>query len=354
MFKSPITTGIGSLPHVDKVKACKIVIDSFDIPFWPQLPNISFLESMIPQYSEFMPFIKYDHKKKRVYVERDSSSALDVFYNDCGMDGVKPITSEYSIGFQEFIKQIEGKKYDVLKGHITGPITFTLGLKDASDKYIFYDEELREIALMLLKAKARWQVKELSKYSDKVIIFIDEPILSAVGGSTYLGVSTEEMLRLLTEIITAIKEAGAISAIHCCGKADWEMVIEAKPDILNFDAYAYFDTFCMYHPLISKFIESGGFLAWGIVPTSNEIVKEDIDSIYKIMLERLNQLSLYIDKETLLARLILTPSCGTGSLSEAAAERVFSILKGLKGKMLDQLYKTGSCFLSTGKPLKAL
>jgi methionine synthase II (cobalamin-independent) len=340
MFNAPITTGIGSLPHLDKVKACKIVFDSFDIPFWPQLPNVSFLESMIPQYSESMPFIKYEHKKQRAYIERDDSSALDVFYNNCGMDGISPITSQYSSGISEFIKQLDEKKrFDCLKGHITGPITFTLGLKDSFDRYIFYDEELREIALMLLKAKARWQVRELSKFTDKVIIFIDEPILSATGGSAYLGVSTEEMSRLLSEVISAIKEAGAISAIHCCGKADWDMVIGTQPDILNFDAFSYFDTFCMYHPRISQFIERGGYLAWGIVPTTNEIQNEDINSIYKRMTQGLNQLSLYINKERLLERLILTPSCGAGSLNEAEAEKVFSILKGIKGLLQRQFYQ---------------
>lgn len=339
MFKSPITTGIGSLPHIDKAKACQIVFDSFDIPFWPQLPNISFLESMIPQYSQNMPFIRYDLNKRNAFIERDSSDALDIFYNKCGMDGYEPITPQYSVGFHEFIRQLDTKKrYDFLKGHITGPITFTLGIKDTSDRYIFYDEELREIALMLLKAKARWQVRELSRFTDKVIIFIDEPILSAVGSSAYLGVSTEEISRLISETITAIKEAGALAAIHCCGKADWEMVIGASPDILNFDAYDYFDTFCMYYKSIKEYLNKGGYLAWGIVPTSNEIRGKDVNNIYEKMIAGINQLSIHIDKEILLENLILTPSCGTGSLNEADAEKVFSILKGLKAQVEKSLF----------------
>ena len=342
MIKSPITTGIGSLPHMDKDRACELVFDTFDIPFWAQMPNISFLESMIPQYSEFMPFIKYDFNKRNVYIERDESDALDVFYNGCGIDGVLPITLKYSIGLQEFLKRIKGNHYELLKGHITGPLTFTLGLKDVEGKYIFYDEELREIALMLLKAKARWQVKELSKHADKVIIFIDEPILSATGSSAFLGVPVQEMSRLLSETIIAIKEAGAISAIHCCGKADWEMVIATQPDILNFDAYGYFDTFCMYHKLIDRFLDKGGYLAWGIVPTSNDIEGEDTESIFKRMLERIDQLSKFIDRKKLLNRLILTPSCGTGSLNELQAEKVFSILKALKELMLKHFYQDKS------------
>ena len=60
MFQSFNTTGIGSLPHTDPVEACKIILDSVDIPFWPQLPHRSFLESMVPMYSEGFPFIRIE------------------------------------------------------------------------------------------------------------------------------------------------------------------------------------------------------------------------------------------------------------------------------------------------------
>ncbi len=58
MFSPFLTTGIGSLPHTDPEEACGLVLATFDIPFWPQLPKLSFRESMIPQFSEGMPFFK--------------------------------------------------------------------------------------------------------------------------------------------------------------------------------------------------------------------------------------------------------------------------------------------------------
>ncbi len=334
MFSRFMTTGIGSLPHIDTRKASELIFESFDIPFWPQLPKISFKEAMIPQYSEGMPFLKMDIQKERIWIERDNSDSLNEFYENYSEDLKIPISQGYTAGFYEMVGQLKGKSFTYLKGQITGPLTFTLGLKDANGRYIFYDEELREVALMLLKAKARWQIDELKKYSDKVIIFIDEPILSALGSSAYLSVSEEESLRLLSEIIGGVKDSGAVAGIHCCGKADWGMVINSAPDILNFDAYDYFDTIEIYHEQLNGFLSAGGYLAWGIIPTTIDIRSENKESIiirFRTIFERLSK---NIDVETLASHSLLTPSCGTGSLNEEEAEKVFTLLKGLKESLL--------------------
>src|SRR5208337_1189613 len=82
-IKAFSTTGIGSLPHRNAVDACELVLRTFDIPFWPQLPNISFRESMIAQYSEGMPFMKSDEKGGKIWVSRDESDELERFYESC-------------------------------------------------------------------------------------------------------------------------------------------------------------------------------------------------------------------------------------------------------------------------------
>ncbi|NIV33365.1 MAG: hypothetical protein GWN58_29140, partial [Anaerolineae bacterium] len=41
----------GSLPHTDSAAACRLALSTLDIPTWPQLPRLSFLENMYVQYS---------------------------------------------------------------------------------------------------------------------------------------------------------------------------------------------------------------------------------------------------------------------------------------------------------------
>lgn len=334
MLKPFSTTGIGSLPHVVPVDACSLILETFDIPFWPQLPKRSFLEWMIPQYIEGMPYVKINLEDKTLVISRDKSDELERFYETCKDDCRIAISEDHAKGLHVFLKIIKGRRFDLLKGQITGPLTFTLGLRDTEGRLLFFDEELREIALMLLKAKIRWQIDVLRPYSKDIIIFIDEPILSAIGSSTYVGVSREETLRLLRETVDAIVESGATPGIHCCGNADWALIIESGTRVLSFDAYGYFDSLSICREELLEFLKKGGYLAWGIIPTTEAIVSETFESIRDRFDKEFKRLSIHIPKELLLKQSLLTPSCGTGARSIDETIKIFQLLMRLKESLL--------------------
>jgi hypothetical protein len=324
------TTGIGSTPHTIPGAACELIEAAFDIPFWPQLPQISFRESMVAQYAEGMPFLRIDDKLEKIWVERDDSDDLDRFYETHAEGASVAISSTHAAGLASFLKTFANKRFKVLKGHITGPLTFTLGLKDASGTSIYFDEELREIGSMLLQAKIRWQVDLLNQLADEVIIFIDEPIFSAIGSSSYLGVCDDEVLRLLGDSVSAIENAGGISGIHCCGKADWQMIIKSGVRILNFDAFEYFDTLAMYSKDIRAFLEKGGYLAWGIVPTSDIGVTAKDEEVAASFKEKLSRLHDLTGSDLVYKQSLITPSCGAGSRTEAETEKIFAMVRRVK------------------------
>jgi methionine synthase II (cobalamin-independent) len=334
MFIPFSTTGIGSLPHTNPDEACSLVLHTFDIPFWPQLPKLRFHELMVPQFSEGIPFLKVDEKKEKIWIERDESNVLTEFYETYTDDLEMAVSEKYSAGLHAFIKKIKNKHFHFLKGQITGPITFTLGLKDPEGKLVYFDEELREISLMVLKAKIKWQIRLLKQYADSVIIFIDEPILSALGTSGYIGVNTLEAERLLSETSDTVKQAGGIPGIHCCGKADWPLVINSAVKIISFDAYDYSETISIYPAEFTEFLRGGGYLAWGIVPTTDSIREENADSIKKRFDKSMERLSKSIPSGLLRSQILLTPSCGAGSRSVEEAEKVFHVLVELKKLLL--------------------
>jgi hypothetical protein len=323
------TTGIGSLPHSDANQAASLSLEALDVPFWPQLPRVSFRESMVTQYSEGMPSVRVEPDRQAIWVERNDEE-ITRFYETTEEDSRIAISEDYAKGLYAFLELLKGRRFDILKGHITGPLTFTLGLVDEGGKPVYYDEELREISLMLLKAKARWQIDILGRFAKKVIIFIDEPILSALGGTSYMGVSTGEAERMLKDVASAVKAAGGIAGIHCCGRADWPMVLQSGVDIMNFDAYGFGDTLAIYPDETIAFLEQGGVLAWGMVPTTDDIGKEDEQSILRLFRKRLETLARNVPEELLLRGIILTPSCGTGSRSVEETLKVFQLLIRLK------------------------
>ncbi len=336
MFQSFNSTGIGSLPHLDAEEACRVILDSVDIPFWPQLPHRSFLEQMVPQYSEGFPFVKTEDED--IYAGPADEKELAAFYEAIANNAGFPISEEYSTGFYAFLKILDEQnlKFKAIKGHITGPMTFALSLTDKEKRPIFFDEEMRELSLELLKGKVTWQMEKLKPYAEKIMIFIDEPILSALGTSAYLGVSNEETLRMLKAIVSHIQECGGIAAIHCCGKADWPLVLSSGINVFNYDAYDFWDTLKLYPEEIKAFIDNNGFIACGIVPTTEEIREVD----FKGLKERLEQglISLEnigIPKDKLRNQILITPSCGTGSLDIENALKAFSLVKELRNSYVE-------------------
>lgn len=331
------STGIGSLPLKDADKALSIIFDRIDIPFWPQLPKRDFREQMIPQFSEGMPCIRLDQEKERIWVDVREERSTEIYkFYETYLEGDPDrfsISEDFSPGFHKFtrkLKEDSSKRYNYLKGQVTGPITFSLGLTDQDRRPIYFDDELRDIATKLLSMKALYQIKKIEGFGATVIIFIDEPTLSAIGSSLYLGIDRRDVEKALNEIIDAIHSGGALAGIHCCGNADWSLVASTGIDILSFDAYHFFHSITLYPEEIKGFINRGGCLAWGIIPTGEDIHHET----ERGLIEKLNNnfgvlRKIGIEADRIMGQCLITPSCGTGTMEVAEAERVFELLLGV-------------------------
>lgn len=330
-----LTTGIGSLPLKDAAEALRVIFNGIDIPFWPQLPKRDFREQMVPQFSEGIPCVRLDRERERIWIDLNGERPAEVYkFYESFLEGNPDkfyISEDFSQGFHEFIKRLrEQKRYKYLKGQVTGPITFSLGLADQNRRPIYYDDELRDIVIKLLSMKALYQIKELTNFAEGVIIFIDEPILSAIGSSAYLGIERGDVKKALNEIIDTIHSVGAIAGIHCCGNTDWSAITSTGIDILSFDAYHFFNSLTLYPEEIKGFLNRGGILAWGIIPTGEDIIHETEKGLIEKLNDQFNTLrNIGIEDERLKGKCLITPSCGTGSMEVNDAIRVFELLKGV-------------------------
>ena len=341
-FQSPfVTTGIGSFPHQNEKEVFRLIFQSFpEIPFWPQLPKRSFLEGMVLQYSEGFPSLKWNEKEQRVWIETSHGfeKEIEKFYQRFEEGDLEPfqITEGHARGLR-ILKDLSSKDHrkriKYIKGQITGPITFGLALAEQDQKPIFYDPSLRDILVKHLSLKARWLEK---KYQDifpgiPTMIFFDEPSLSSFG-SAFSGLNREDVIRSLNECFDAVK---GLKGIHCCGNTDWSVLLSTHLDILSFDAYDYFETLSLYPKDLNAFLERGGILAWGIVPTSEAVIKEEAESLVKCFKEGVKNLSKKGIDQTLLQRAIITPSCGTASLAIPLADRVCQLTAEVSRRLRD-------------------
>src|SRR5690606_34988183 len=103
------------------------------------------------------------------------------------------ISPKFAQGLHELLRRLGGMR-PFVKVQTTGPISFALTTTDESKRAIYYNEEFLDMVVKALAMKCRWQVQLFKPFAERVICFIDEPILSAFGSSTYVSVTREDVV----------------------------------------------------------------------------------------------------------------------------------------------------------------
>jgi hypothetical protein len=332
-----LPTAIGSLPHSDPAAACRVVANTFPrIPIWPQLPRRSFLENMYVQYSEGFPGVVLDHAAERIYVDRsqDLDLPLERLYtayleNDLDFAAIGP---DYAAGLAALPAVLrDAPTLLAVKGQVTGPISWGLTVVDQNRRPTLYDDILADAIAKHLRLKATWQEQQLRQLCPNVITFVDEPYMSAFG-SAFVAVGREQVITLLEEVFAGIQ---GLKGVHCCGNTDWGILLETSVDILNLDAYNYAESLALYPDAVRAFLRRGGVIAWGISPNRDDLIaQETVASLTQRLEAGLGLLvGKGIPKDDLLAAMMITPACGLGGMSVAAAERVLTLTAGVAAEM---------------------
>jgi len=337
-----LATLIGSLPLADHNEALDLILEYMpEIPIWAQLPANK-EEGMMVQFTPGLPGLCRENDNLFVNAGNQAfENELLQFYEDymavsegsIDLDSSRfALKQDTARGFFAYLKRLEtGDLAPVaVKGQITGPFTFCTGIADQEKRAIFYEPQIRDSAIKLLAMKARWQVERLSQFQKPVIIFFDEPGLAGYGSSGFTSISREDVNQCFEEVFEPVHQAGGMAGVHVCANTDWSLVLDSAADIVSFDAYAYFDRFVLYPDQIKTFLEAGKILAWGIVPTLNvdDLEKETTSSLVRQLEEKIRQIeSLGIDSGTLINQSLITPTCGTGTLSVDLTQKVLKLTR---------------------------
>lgn len=288
---------IGSLPHKDLISTMTLVKKDFNkIPFFPQLINISKKEGILYQITEGLPsFSITDYEK---VITGTNIEVLEKY----------AISKDYACAFESFIQLIKNTRPKFAKGQIAG----------------YYSSSYPVEFLCL---KAIWIIKQIKAACvDTIpIIFIDEPAFQFAGDKN-----------LLSKLVKDIQNNGAICGIHCCNKCNWADLIQTKADIINFDAYTYFDNIIQYSNQIKQHLADGRMLAWGIVPTLDAetlktITVEKLEEIFEKYVKYLTKTG--IDEKLIIDNSLITSSCGAGTLSEELAQRAMDLVFELSNEL---------------------
>ncbi len=125
--------------------------------------------------------------------------------------------------------------------------------------------------------------------------------------------------------------------VHLCGNPDWDFLLGLDLDILSLDIYTNGEVFSSYYKSIRRFLDRGGILAWGIVPTNFEpFENEHLDSLEKRLTGHWDLLTQKgLDQEFLLSRSLISPAtcCLINPDGEKTVERAFKMIRDLSVRL---------------------
>lgn len=332
-----LTTAMAVMPHTDIERALEMAL-TLDVPFWPQLPNYSYYEDMYVQAAEHFPGIVLDVEARTLRFSMDKfalelEEALIRFDDPAYLD----VSEAYSVVYHEFLA-LDLKDRPAIRGQLEGPVSFGLNILDQDGRPIIFDDTVRDFMLDFLSRRVNAQSARLKKLNPNAFMFVDEPglqyLFSAMSGYTELKAKGD-----LERFFAQVERP---RGVHLCGNPDWEFLLNLDLDVLSLDVFTNGEVFSAYAPSVKRFLDRGGVIVWGIVPTGFEaFAQEEVPSLIKRLEEAWKALwSKGVDRDLMLAQSMVSPAtcCLVNPDKELTVERAFAavntIAEELKSRYL--------------------
>ncbi|MFH1137455.1 MAG: hypothetical protein V1816_15410 [Pseudomonadota bacterium] len=330
-----LTTAMAVMPHRDVDRALAMAL-GLDVPFWPQLPHVSYYEDMYVQASENFPGVVLDLDKRtlgfsmdKFMVELEETVAR---FEEPEYFDISPL---YSVVYQRFL-ELDLSDRPAIRGQLEGPISFGMNVLDQDRRPILFDDTVRPFMFDFMARRVNVQLTRLKKLNPNAFMFVDEPglqfLFSAMSGFSDTA-AHEQMENFFSQIERP-------RGVHLCGNPDWDFLLSLDLDVLSLDVYSNGEIFSSYAKSIRKFLDRGGVLVWGLVPTNFEPFEaENIETLAARLKNMWTVLGgKGVDRDFLLSRSLLSPAtcCLINPDGEKTVEKAFGLIQKLSGRLRDE------------------
>ena len=334
-----LTTAMAVMPHTDVQRALDAAL-SLDIPFWPQLPNYSYYEDMYVQASEHFPGICLDLKNRKLSFSTEKFIAeLEETLAHFEEPDYFDVSAEYSVVYRQFL-QLDLQDRAAIRGKLEGPISFGFKVLDENERPILFNDTVRPFILEFMAKRINVQLSKLRARNANAFMFVDEPgmqfLFSAMAGYGDIRAKAD-----LDEFFAMVDRP---RGIHLCGNPDWDFLLGLDLDVLSLDIYTNAEIFSAYAKSIRKFLDRGGTIVWGIVPTGVEAFEKEnfqslvsqLENVWRVLRER------GIDSDLLLSRSLLSPAtcCLVNPDREKTVEKAFDQIRRIS-RLMREHYRIG-------------
>ena len=317
-------TGIGGLPHLDATHAVGFALRNMELRSIPRLPRRSPAEGAIAQAMVGMHGITIGQYGS-VCVHPEQIDSLAPLSTDLQHDAF--------VGFRTFlgVAPLElGREYDGwVKWQFVGPVTFGLALMRAgvpmSEAFSSAVRAIRTRVQHLLEA-----VESALPHCHQ-IVFIEEPAFGELMQPGF-PIAPETAIDLVSGALAAI-ETSAMSGLHCCGSGDIPSQLAAGPAVLSLPVRLEIAESAGY---LIRFLEAGGYIAWGVVPTAGPITTSAERPWRQLCALWCELVQRGADPALLRNQALVTPECGLAGHTPAVAQRVHAIVAEIGNRVRDQ------------------
>lgn len=318
-----VATSIGSLPHGDVDEAIAFVLRHTPfLPAAPTLPRVDPTELMVPQGLWGVHGVEV-HDDGTCSVPDPGALDPAAELGDRSLSG-RPFAS-----WRRFLDVVAGRD-EPIKLQLTGPVTLGLVLVDAGVP--------AHIAFSVAGRVASMRAQDLVDLADakapgveRVVVF-DEPGL--VGGQRDdLPLPADQVIDVLSGALASI-EHRALTGVHVCGPTDWRLVLAAGPGLLSLPVGANVTGSAS---TINAYLERGGWIAWGAVPTDGPLGEQTSRSWRHLSMQWCELVQNGCDPALLRRHALVTPVCGLATHDETQAGHVFDLTVQIAEKIHDQL-----------------
>jgi len=273
------TTAMSIMPHTNVERALGLAL-SLDIPFWPQLPNISFYEDMYVQTPQNFPGIVIDPVGKRIDFD---TARFEKELGDYSQRMADPetfvLSQNHSVVYHGFLAK-NLRDYPAIRGQVTGPVSLGFRVTDENSKPIIYNEGVRTLMFDFIQRKVNTQYRQLKDKNQNAFVWVDEPGLLWVfsGLSGYNDVQTRQDYQGFLAGFEGPR------TLHLCPNVNLPYLLGLGVEILSFDAYQIELMPKEYANAVADFLRDGGIISWGIVPTDSEnLSKETPETLDRLL-----------------------------------------------------------------------
>jgi hypothetical protein len=322
---------MGIMPHEDVQRALEVAL-SLDIPFWPQLPKVSYFEDMYVQALENFPGVKIDPVRQKIYFDLSRFyEELPSYFEEAGDSRTFRLTEEFSLVYHRFLER-DLSHYTAIRGQVISPISLGMKIVDENQKAINYHDEVKEVLFDFIQKKVNQQYRELRERNPNAFVWVDDPGLALI----FNALSGYNEFQAKTDFDRFLEGLEGPKGVHLCAKPDWDFLLKSNVDILSFDSFNC-GVMIVNYPSLRDFVDRGGVISWGIVPTYTELLEQETsDSLMERLETFWEDLSRKgMDAKRLLRQSLLAPA--TCNLlnpdKEKTVEKAFEVLKDLSRKI---------------------